>query len=93
MSKFTPGPWEVTADGYRIIKNTEVIAFTGLKSSQRTLKAKSNAKLISAAPELLEACKTALAHLTSPTKFSEREPIAVKFILEEVIKKAEGESE
>ena len=65
MTKYTPGPWEVeivessTDEVYARIKG---VAFTdgikvGVYKKKLSEEAKANARLISAAPELLEACK------------------------------------
>jgi len=65
-SKHTPAPWEV--DGLAIDASQYEVAVCsqGLDEDENQMpreEAEANAKLISAAPELLEACKCALADL------------------------------
>ena len=58
---FTPGPWEIQDAGpgtirglrFRVITDEKVIA----KTSDGLEEARANARLIAAAPELLEQCK------------------------------------
>lgn len=71
-TKFTPGPWELDSSGQRVW-NPKIkcghIAHIYCKDSSSGTKfyrdetAKANARLISAAPELLEACKYAFENL------------------------------
>ena len=62
----TPGPWEVGIDRDTIIVKTEektksVVAFaTGIKIHEETTKA--NARLIAAAPELVESLQKLIVH-------------------------------
>ena len=60
-AKHTPGPWE--ASGWRVCfncglgQNIGVICDTATRKADRTLENMANARLIAAAPDLLEACK------------------------------------
>lgn len=63
-SRHTPGPWHLSPDGYSILcgdeHDPEIIAWTDVNDvmmiqDNRTVEA--NARLIAAAPELLEALK------------------------------------
>ncbi len=58
MSKHTPGPWKPTyeSDPYRLVDHTdgrEIAAVSGVDNENRD----ANARLIAAAPDLLEALK------------------------------------
>lgn len=57
--KYTPGPWVVTPDGYRVMPDDpladKVIAYTALNNEERREEARANAKLIASAPALLHA--------------------------------------
>lgn len=65
--KHTKGPWMVPPDGYRVLALVNGayvhVATTGHNVRQRTPEAQANAKLIAAAPEILEACELAETEL------------------------------
>lgn len=65
-TKHTPGPWKAVVDGHiafvRTADDTADLAHTGLASRQVDT---ANARLIAAAPELLEALNGLLAHSES----------------------------
>ena len=87
MSKHTSGPWE-TSNRFDIYSESGY--FIGCTCGNLTLPKsvelidEANAKLIAAAPELLEACKEALYQLQGMDS-------ACVMILKDAIKKAEGE--
>lgn len=71
MSKHTPGPWEVYHDGYHDVWSVEgggdtlcALYFLDEETHRRhpigEPNAEGNARLIAAAPMLLEACKAAM---------------------------------
>ena len=92
MSKHTKGKWEVSEkNGLQVItRDGETIAYT--ETCTGLEKDEANAQLISAAPELLEACKKALSiieylgeeHNTTAGEEEEK-------LLKQAIAKAEGE--
>ena len=51
----TPGPWKVDKSGFNVIRSTAPIT---IAMTQPSTHMKANARLIAAAPELLEALKT-----------------------------------
>ncbi len=69
--KHTPGKWEYDTKGnyYNesgvIRMNGVLIAKMVTQTTHKPKEVEANARLIAAAPELLEACKGALAHLIS----------------------------
>ncbi len=75
-TKHTPGPWKLNHSNFTIEKEGRFASWIEIKKNGKTLaeakgfhhgiqnvKCKANAKLIAAAPELLEACVIALIHL------------------------------
>jgi len=90
MSKHTPEPWTVVADGPWVCDKggftVAIVATSGMSSE--TLKA--NARLIAAAPELLAAAKGALA-VASSLDGADDDWVAVT-ALRVAIAKAEGEN-
>ena len=60
-SKYTPAPWEVHDGGYNVVANDVVLFINGFGADDSELEP--NAKLIAAAPDLLEAL---IAMLDSP---------------------------
>lgn len=58
MSKHTPGPWKVENDHY-ITAGIDYVADVG-DATTRDKEIAANARLIAAAPDLLEACKEAI---------------------------------
>ena len=65
MNKHTPGPWTLDGDEVRGGQGNCFIAVASFasayaKSGRFTKEEQANARLIAAAPELLEACKKAL---------------------------------
>jgi len=73
MTKYTPGPWEVSPGEFvmriKSIHSSEMVACVtwlpreGRRSSEE---AKANARLLAAAPELLEALKELLDNQNGP---------------------------
>jgi hypothetical protein len=92
MSKHTPGPWEL--EGLNIIKRLPkytinitslYVRFSATTDQEARL---ANANLIAAAPELLEACHSALIMFDC---FGGHESTGLVEILKSAIKKAEGQ--
>ena len=87
MSKHTPGPWtyQEESDAYTHIVRGPNNYFITQLSQDTSGRSEADARLIAAAPELLEACKAIAELLPQPltaTRIGE--------ILAPVIKKAEG---
>ena len=91
---FTPGPWQKATIG--IGTNSKQVVWLGENTDKRiqvvgTGKDHANARLIAAAPELLEQCKLFEKHLrveaAMPWGFDERE---MRDKLREVLAKIEG---
>ena len=70
MTKFTPGPWDVKTDDFNVVyvaNKNQIVADHIIDLSEKQLTqeeinhALADARLISAAPELLEACKYVVA--------------------------------
>ena len=57
MSKHTPGPWQTSIDGERVLDNTESFVANCKPTDSAFPMNKANARLIAAAPELLAALK------------------------------------
>jgi hypothetical protein len=97
--KHTPGPWKVETKksewecnrGIPIYKNFVQIARVILFDSKTVCpeESQANARLIAAAPELLEACKEALEHFD---KYTKGIVIDAKDSLRMAIAKAEGKN-
>ena len=87
-SKYTPGPWcaDNWATGYAVSAPESHYSVCRLEDCNN---AHANAMLISAAPELLEACKTAMRHGRMGGILPES---PVGLILTAAIAKAEGET-
>jgi hypothetical protein len=71
MAKSIPGPW--TAKGYQVFALEEhplrIIAYArGLNIKERTPEDEANARLIAAAPDLLEACEDFVEMAETPYK-------------------------
>lgn len=94
MSKHTPGPWEIRTE--LGINNKHLLLIDGDNSSycvcdvgaKRVIENLSNARLIAAAPELLEACKEALVMAKHWNK--SKDDFLYVELCEKAIKKAEG---
>lgn len=88
MSGHTPGPWTIVgADGYAL----GIWSATGedvVSESGRAPMRQEDASLIAAAPELLEACRSALEYFTETFK----SPEVVAAELRTALAKAEGKS-
>lgn len=65
-AKHTPGPWSTASDPCHFDSQTTVVAANGARVAEVTGsafdEAEANARLIAAAPDLLEACKAFVAH-------------------------------
>ena len=84
----TPGPWYIHRQALADIYADSLIAsvYGSLDSLEQ---GEANARLIAAAPELLEACKAAIAHLdTIFVYYDANDAIAAQ--LQSAITKAEG---
>ena len=87
MTKHTPGPWRV--DYMTVLAGTKNLVAECASMAVGESESKANARLIAAAPEMLEALKTILAHPRTNDK-------SVVFMPDEVAKaraaiaKAEG---
>ncbi|KKM86829.1 hypothetical protein LCGC14_1275000 [marine sediment metagenome] len=112
MSKYTKGPWKVANehDGVHAGTHTRIYNDDGMFIAKTTVqdgrgrmerkRVEANAQLISAAPELLEACKTMLVatdfNAPLPKGHSGQEAylnVVAKPRVEQAIAKAEGLSE
>lgn len=76
MSKHTPGPWELGASGRVFTREdgllTDICQVHGQDVERRWIP---NAKLISAAPDLLEACRKMMAAWESAIDIEEDDAI------------------
>ncbi len=59
-NKHTPGPWKVSSDHYHICKGATAVAAVFGTTGHDAARSEANARLIAAAPELLEALEHAL---------------------------------
>lgn len=82
IAKYTPGPWEVWT-----IKNDRMDRIEHYVENAKEEEGHANASLIAAAPELLDACKEALAHFN---KYTAGIALDCKDSLRIAIAKAEG---
>lgn len=97
MSDYTPGPWHITrtARGHRktircerrLPNAIEGIAVANIVHACGFDEERANAQLIAAAPELLEACKVALAYISTACRSTE-----IESLISEAIAKAEGKA-
>ena len=91
---FTPGPWEIQDAGpgtirglrFRVITDEKVIA----KTSDGLEEARANARLIAAAPDLLEQCKLFEKVLTHLINSGDSGADLERDKLREVLAKVEG---
>ena len=93
MAKHTPGPWQTVVEGHRLSVWAEGYGFIHThESPQVNVKAleiaDANARLIAAAPELLEALKVIMTEF----QFAERDEVTQKVYAqaELAVAKAEG---
>jgi hypothetical protein len=63
-SKHTPGPWELSDCGERVIGQADQDEIHEVANLTNTLNHEANARLIAAAPELLEALRELAVQLT-----------------------------
>lgn len=86
----TPGPWTVfeNIDDYGISFVINEFKYSGMVAQQPTIDA--NMRLIAAAPELLSACRTALAYIEG--RINNLSPGEMFNALDSAIAKAEGRS-
>lgn len=90
MGKHTPGEWKVWGGGInvRTKKGHIFIAACGSNDSQRSIEEyQANARLISAAPDLLEACKKAYQYIGN---IADGKATIIFTKLQQAIAKAEG---
>lgn len=93
----TPGPWS-TKEGHDVIikmqiTGHELIASCGVKwltKNGKYQEACANARLIAAAPELLEACKQARTHYKALFTQTSWKDSGILELIEKAIEKAEG---
>jgi hypothetical protein len=74
--KHTPGPWTYDRSGYSLYVNSGRELVTALSMDGKRMEtSEANARLIAAAPELLEALKSVIAWLDAPDEsaFSDSE--------------------
>lgn len=92
-TKHTPGPWLI----YNSINLTEMlIAKLGpgnLKTDIAIVEGRENARLIAAAPELLEACEHAIERLRKLDEYRKTDSSASIGLIERAIAKATGGAE
>ncbi|MBR8343044.1 hypothetical protein KDX40_04740 [Burkholderia ambifaria] len=95
-SKFTPGPWVVeklgVGDPYLVhdgsqYKAAVAVTATGNFGCDKSI---ANARLIAAAPELLEACKAFADYMNGPTSWTQDQEDALIIRVHSVIAKATG---
>lgn len=95
MSAHTPGPWRIGGTEKRVIfaDNGDVVARIACygEQSETPEAEKANARLIAAAPGLLEALKVVTAHLASPPPGNQGWNAALN-MAESAIAKAEAQS-
>lgn len=89
--KHTPGPWVVKTDGGLDPEIWSTTANEWVTCKYHTLN-KPDARLIAAAPELLEGCKAALVAFEDGTKSPRRIAANIEY-LRDVIAKAEADNE
>lgn len=94
--KHTQGPWEVMISGKHVFVNSddECVCITHNNDSLPPEKAIANARLIAAAPELLEACKDMvelLSRFINETSGDNRGTIVFLKVIRDAIAKAEGD--
>lgn len=94
-TKHTPGPWKydgmwslVMAGKYEIAAIHAARFAEDTKKRKRLDESQANARLIAAAPDLLEACKEALLWIETPT----RPWAATADLIRAAIQKAESQS-
>lgn len=97
-TKHTPGPWEVGYQGLSIYgpdrHGTTLVIARSLDTSRQHCdpqEAQANARLIAAAPELLECCQQAMYWLDNPDEWSDLDEIAFVTSLDNAIRKATGQ--
>lgn len=93
-SMHTKGPWQWAAsdiqDGRYSIHHNGPIAYCG-DTTASPGDGEANARLISAAPDLLAACEAALAWISDPASFQQNHIDDVAAACEAAIAKARGE--
>lgn len=82
--KYTPGPWKVSKDGCDI----DNVGGAGVCTLYADETSDANARLIAAAPDLLEACKAIVAHWRMNDEAYYRSNLATDLL--QTIAKAEG---
>ena len=103
MSKHTPGPWEYLTEttyagdypysvGHKVKIGNEILTISchGYGADKFFEEAAANARLIAAAPELLEACKDALAFVEELDRRGIAQEWSGEGALKAAIEKAEG---
>jgi len=92
MSKHTPGPWKVvegrSGDSIEVFAEKSICEMWRRRDDSATVRA--NARLIAAAPTLLEALKRALGEIDSMKSYDCDETEKVRYMIIYAIKRAEG---
>ena len=78
MSKFTAGPWAVDGKGSQAIVRANDLRIVSIRHRLDGDEHEANARLIAAAPDLLEACQTFAEWLRRESAGSTNEPWAGK---------------
>jgi hypothetical protein len=78
-TKHTPGPWISSSYGFNVLGDNQRVSVCQLDGKQSQVVKEANAKLIAAAPDLLNACNEALNFIMPEAAFN---------ILNNAIKKA-----
>lgn len=89
--KHTPGPWQVRSKQMRHLHQVGIVNHGNFRALANTCgdNAVANARLIAAAPELLEACKMALAQVVQDNDERKAEHRGTEHQLRAALAKAE----
>lgn len=90
--KHTPGPWELSDDGNHIIGDCNQDELLEVANLTNTFNLEANARLIAAAPELLDALKASLSYLENIVEPNHTQNGLIDY-LKHTITEAEGRNE
>ena len=104
METYTPGPWHLSGNWYLTTSTGKMLTFQTVVGNSRKVagvmmdtreidsfdEMQADAKLIAAAPELLEACKRSLAEFERHSPLTCEGCISSKSLLSQAITEAEG---